>query len=253
MRSGAEPPRPADVARDAARELARQARPLGAFDPTRYFRGDQPVRFHGVTSGTVRDLARTIDSLYGGAWGLAGAMEFANALIVSEYLDEKGLGIELVARHRREFAPKQLAAWKGWLADNHANNWATTDTICGSLIGPLLVTYPKLAPKVAKWAGHRNMWVRRASAVALIRPVARGEQLDLAYAAAARLHADDRDLIQKAVGWMLREAGKVDPRRLERYLRDNGPSIPRTTVRYAIERFAERKRTVLLRDTKRPA
>ena len=48
---------------------------------------------------------------------------------------------------------------------------------------------------------------------------------------------------------MLREAGKLDARRLERYLRKNGPSIPRTTVRYAIERFSERERRALLEAT----
>ena len=59
------------------------------------------------------------------------------------------------------------------------------------------------------------------------------------YAIARRLHADREDLIQKAVGWALREAGKTDMPRLERYLRANGAAIPRTTLRYAIERFPE--------------
>jgi 3-methyladenine DNA glycosylase AlkD len=70
--------------------------------------------------------------------------------------------------------------------------------------------------------------------------------LDLAYEVAAELHADREDLIQKAVGWMLREAGKTDSVRLERYLLANGSSIPRTTLRYAIERFAEAKRRSIL-------
>ena len=64
------------------------------------------------------------------------------------------------------------------------------------------------------------------------------------------LHDDDEDLIQKAVGWMLREAGKADQPRLERYLRANGPSIPRTTLRYAIERFPDGKRRALLAATR---
>jgi hypothetical protein len=71
-----------------------------------------------------------------------------------------------------------------------------------------------------------------------------------AYGVAKALHRDPHDLIQKAVGWMLREAGKSDPARLERYLNANGPRIPRTTVRYAIERFAPAKRLRLLRLTR---
>ncbi len=64
------------------------------------------------------------------------------------------------------------------------------------------------------------------------------------------LHPDPADLIQKAVGWLLREAGKADAGRLERYLRANGPKIPRTTVRYAIERFPSAKRRELLGATR---
>jgi 3-methyladenine DNA glycosylase AlkD len=95
------------------------------------------------------------------------------------------------------------------------------------------------------------MWVRRASIVGLIPLARRGDSLDLVYEIARRLHADREDLIQKAVGWALREAGKTDIARLERYLRANGASIPRTTLRYAIERFPETRRRALLIATKR--
>ena len=74
--------------------------------------------------------------------------------------------------------------------------------------------------------------------------------LDVAYEIAQTLHTDTEDLIQKAVGWALREAGKVDAQRLELYLRAAGPSIPRTTVRYAIERFSIVKRQSLLKATR---
>jgi 3-methyladenine DNA glycosylase AlkD len=67
---------------------------------------------------------------------------------------------------------------------------------------------------------------------------------------ARQLHPDSEDLIQKAVGWTLREAGKTDMDRLERYLIRHGARIPRTTVRYAIERFPPEKRRSLLVATK---
>ena len=54
----------------------------------------------------------------------------------------------MVARYRREFTPRLLPAWKRWLARNHSANWATTDAICGLLIGPLLAAHPELAPQV---------------------------------------------------------------------------------------------------------
>ena len=80
--------------------------------------------------------------------------------------------------------------------------------------------------------------------------VRRGTALDDAYETARRLQSDGEDLIQKAVGWMLREAGKADPVRLERFLRREGRRTPRTTLRYAIERFPPVKRRELLASTR---
>jgi 3-methyladenine DNA glycosylase AlkD len=114
----------------------------------------------------------------------------------------------------------------------------------------LIVAHPELDRRLGAWSRHRNMWVRRASIVGLIPRARRGDSLELVYETAERLHPDREDLIQKAVGWALREAGKTDPARLERYLRANGRAIPRTTLRYAIERFPEAKRRGLLIDTR---
>ena len=57
--------------------------------------------------------------------------------------------------------------------------------------------------------------------------------------------------MHKAVGWLLREAGRTDRPRLEKWLRAKGPRLPRTTLRYAIEHFPEPERQALLRDTRR--
>jgi 3-methyladenine DNA glycosylase AlkD len=239
------------VARSAKRALAQLARPTGDFDASRYFRGKVDLGFYNVGTDAMRALARSIHLVHRDQWSVDEAIAFADALITDRYLEVKSVGIELVAQYRRDFTPRLLAVWKSWLAGNHSANWATTDAICGSLIGPLLLQYPALTDRMRAWSRDRNMWVRRASAVSLIPSVRRGKALDLAYATARRLHADNQDLIQKAVGWLLREAGKTDMQRLERYLRANGASIPRTTLRYAIERFPPRTRLDLLARTRK--
>jgi 3-methyladenine DNA glycosylase AlkD len=239
------------AARDARRALARMARPAGEFDASRYFRGGGDLGFYNVGTAPMRALARSIHAAHRDDWSIEEAMAFADALIVDRHLEVKSVGIEVVARYRRAFVPRLLPRWKRWLAEDHSANWATTDAICGLLIGPLLVAHPSLAARMRSWARHRsNLWVRRAAIVGLI-PLARnGEALDILYEVAARLHPDTEDLIHKAVGWALREAGKADATRLERHLRGNGPSIPRTTVRYAIERFDERTRRALMEATR---
>lgn len=243
---------PADVDRAAAgavRALKRLGRPAGNFDASRYFRGAGDLGFYNVGTAAMRALARSVDAAHPD-WSVHDAMWFAERLIVDRYLETKSVGIEVVARHRRDFTAALLPRWKRWLAGNHSANWATTDAMCGLLIGPALVRFPERATLMRDWSKHRNMWVRRASIVSLIPLARRGVALDLLYEIAARLHADGEDLIQKAVGWALREAGKSDAARLERYLRANGPSIPRTTLRYAIERFPPRTRAALLEETR---
>ncbi len=226
------------------------ARPAGEFDASRYFRGTKHLGFYNVGTSRLRALATAIYHEHKDAWTVDDALAFADTLVVDRYLDVKAVGIEVMARHRKAFAPRLLPAWKRWLANDHSDNWATTDSICGSLIGPLLLAQPALVRTVAGWCTHRNMWVRRASAVSLIPSARQGLALDETYRVATALHRDSEDLIQKAVGWMLREAGKADRSRLERYLRKHGPLIPRTTLRYAIERFPTAKRRELLSVTR---
>ena len=242
---------PVRAAREAKRALARMARPAGDFDSSRYFRGPGDLGFYNVGTAAMRELARSIHAQHKDSWSIDEAMAFAGALIEDRYLEAKSVGIEVVARYRRDFTPRLLPAWKRWLAHNHSANWATTDAMCGVLIGPLLLQQPALGARMRIWARDRNMWVRRASIVGLIQRARRGESLDLVYEIARRLHGDQEDLIQKAVGWALREAGKTDMVRLEHYLRANGAAIPRTTLRYAIERFPYRKRQALLIGTRK--
>jgi 3-methyladenine DNA glycosylase AlkD len=226
------------------------ARPAGTFDAARYFRGDHGLRFYNVGMKTVRSMAREIYVNNRADWTVEDAMHFADGLMRDPFLETKSIAIEVVARFRRSFTPRLLPAWKRWLAGNLSANWATTDAMCGLLIGPLLASHEPLLPVMRTWSHHRNMWVRRASAVALLPAIRRGLALDVAYDVAKALHSDSEDLIQKAVGWVLREAGKEDTGRLERYLRANGSAIPRTTIRYAIERFPTRKRKDLLAITR---
>jgi 3-methyladenine DNA glycosylase AlkD len=240
-------PAKARVAAAAARRaLAGMAQPSGDFDSSRYFRGPVDLGFYNVGTPAMRALARSIHRQHAGDWSIDEAMAVADILITDRHLEAKAVGIEIVARYRRDFTPALLARWKRWLAGNHASNWSTTDAICGALIGPLVLQHPELGARLRVWARDRNMWVRRASIVGLIPRARRGESLDLVYEIAKRLHGDTEDLIQKAVGWALREAGKTDLPRLERYLRANGRTIPRTTLRYAIERFPPARRKQIL-------
>jgi 3-methyladenine DNA glycosylase AlkD len=99
-------------------------------------------------------------------------------------------------------------------------------------------------------ASSPNRWVRRASLVSLLKLARRPEHRNAVYAMAVRHFASDDDLVQKATGWLLREVGKADMRALAAFLRAHGPRIPRTALRYAIERFPAATRRSLLVSTR---
>ncbi len=241
------------AAKLAVAELASQARPAGAFDPSRYFRTSEPIVFLNVRTPVVRALGRTLAREHRQEWVVDDALAFADLLIRDERFEVKGVAIETLACFRRRFTPRHLPVWKRWLAQNHAANWATTDSMCGSLISPLLLAHPELVVTVRGWTAHRNLWVRRAAAVSFVRLAARGLSLDAAYEVASALLADEHDLIHKATGWLLREAGRTDRPRLERYLLERGRDVPRTAVRYAIEHIPPARRRELLLATRAAA
>jgi len=119
------------------------------FDASRYFRGAGDLGFYNVGTSAMRGLAKAIHAEHRDVWTLDDAIAFADGLIEDRYLEVKSIGIEVLARYRRDFTPRLLPIWKRWLAANHSANWATTDAVCGALIGPLIVKHPELAPSCA--------------------------------------------------------------------------------------------------------
>ena len=93
----------------------------------------------------MRAMAKSIYRAHRDVWSVDDALAFADALIVDRHLEVKGLGIEVMACYRSSFVPRLLPRWKRWLARGYSSNWATTDALCGSLIGQLLVRYPGAA------------------------------------------------------------------------------------------------------------
>src|SRR5215475_3372285 len=245
-----EAPSPDQLARQAERELKAAANVRVARRAKFYFKPGEEVWVFGVATPGQRRIAGDLFRRVRGVWGITEAVEFCDLLIKRREMELKNAGIFLLARYQKFFDKNLLRNVESWLANGHCANWAATDALCGEVLGPLIRQHPALTTKLKIWTGKRNLWLRRASAVGIIHSARRGERLDDAYAIAESLFKYPEDLIHKATGWMLREAGKPDPARLEGFLLEHGPKIPRTTLRYAIERFPPEKRKALLEETK---
>jgi 3-methyladenine DNA glycosylase AlkD len=239
---------PHQIAALALKRLKEKSDPVRAEGAQRYFKED--FRCWGLTAPQLRELASEVYEIIKEVWSVEEAVEFCQILLPNPYHEAKAMGILVLERYRRQFPRSLFFKIRSWLDKNYLNNWAAVDGLCPTSVGALLEKYPGLKMKIKTWSGSPNRWVRRASIVSFLKLTRKPGYLDAIYEMAESHFKDSDDLIQKANGWLLREAGKADLSRLERFLLDKGPAIPRTTLRYAIERFDDKKRIALLQATK---
>ena len=239
---------PSDVAREIRKALSAKADPVRACGAERYFK--ETVKCYGVAAPEIHALVSDLCARVRDDWTADDAIALCDILFADPELEAKAAAALILSRFKKTFPPELFAKAKEWLASDRLANWASVDVFCTDSMGAFLEARPAFVEKIKTWARHPNRWVKRAALVSFIKLARKAEFLPAVYAVSASVFNVDDDLIHKANGWLLREAGKADPARLERFLLANGPSMPRTTVRYAIERFPEAKRNALLAQTR---
>jgi 3-methyladenine DNA glycosylase AlkD len=128
----------------------------------------------------------------------------------------------------------------------HVNNWDLVDASAREIVGGYLADKDRSI--LDRLALSEQLWERRISIIATHHFITRGDFADT-FRIAETLLADRHDLIHKAVGWMLREVGKRDQAVLEAFLKRHHRGMPRTMLRYAIERFSSEVRRAYLEGT----
>ncbi|SMM99134.1 probable DNA alkylation repair enzyme [uncultured Candidatus Thioglobus sp.] len=124
---------------------------------------------------------------------------------------------------------------------NTVNNWDLVDTTTPQIIGDYLFQHQHKLPLLFDFSASKNLWERRIAIVATWTFIKQGK-LDTTLEISKLLLNDKQDLIHKAVGWMLREVYKKDNKVCKDFLRENYAQLPRTTLRYAIERMEKTER-----------
>lgn len=243
-------PAPAALAKEVARLLAAEADPAGARQFLSYFKPHEQVRVFGVKSARVREILDDAYERVRGGWALRDAVAFTELCVKRREMEIRGVGTAMLGKFAPVYEAGLLDRIQRWLAAGWLDNWASVDSMAGNVVSPLLERFPERVKDLAGWSASSSLWVRRMSIVPLVPFARHGKYLDHCYRTVGALLGDREDLMHKAMGWLLREAGKTDPARLEAFLLRHRSAVPRTTLRYAIERFPAARRKALLEATR---
>jgi len=170
-------------------------------------------------------------------------------LIQSKYHEERFLGLIILVNKYSKTKDKKTKnqLYKIYISSfKYINNWDLVDVTCPHVIGKHLIDKDRSV--LYKWAKSDDLWTKRIAIVSTFSFI-RQNDLEDTFKIAEILLQDKHDLIHKAVGWMLREAGKRDLEKEEIFLKKYYRDMPRTMLRYAIEKFPESKRQAYLKGT----
>lgn len=226
--------------RKAVRDLAdpKRAAVLQGFFKTgrgEYGEGD---RFAGLTVPQVRLLVRRFHPA---------EFRLISGLLRSPVHEDRLLALLLlVERYRRGTPADRDRAFDLYVRSfRWINNWDLVDASAPYIVGSHVVR-----KQLLRWARSSHLWTRRIAMLSTFARLRAGRFGDT-LAVAAVLLSDKEDLLHKATGWMLREVGKRDRASLETFLRRHSRKMPRTMLRYAIERLPPSRRKAWLAGTAR--
>lgn len=199
-----------------------------------YGEGD---RFLGVTVPNIRVIAKLHKDI---------SLDEIRDLMLSEWHEVRLCALLIMV----EKSKKKDEALRQQLFDlylsqtDRINNWDLVDLSCRFIVGEYLLD--KSRDILYQLAQSSLLWDNRIAIVSTYAFIRKG-QLEDTYALSDLMMQHPHDLMHKAIGWMLREAGKRDANRLYNYVMSHRADMPRTMLRYAIEKFSPAERSILMK------
>ncbi len=202
--------------------------------PGEYAEGD---KFLGVVVPSIRQVAKD---------NRDASLEQVGALLRSPWHEERLLALIIMTLQYPRASPGYRTKLFDLYLDNtrFINNWDLVDLSAPHLVGEHLRERSRRL--LYRLCRSSSLWERRISIVSTFCFIRRGD-FDDTLALSRELCQDKEDLIHKAVGWMLREVGKRDKKRLEEFLSLHAARLPRTSLRYCLERFPPQERARWMR------
>jgi 3-methyladenine DNA glycosylase AlkD len=206
----------------------------------RFFK--EEIQSRGWYTRDERKLAARFRRALLNGCGLDYMVQVADNLFQGDVLEEKAMAVYLVEKSVAEFGDREFKLFESWL--DRISSWADHDALVSYLIANMIVAEPRRAARVFKWAKSPDRWHRRAACVALHRGTRRQMFFDEITRLTELLLSEKDDMVQKGLGWLLRETVKYNREPAVPFIMRIRERLPRLVLRTACETLpvAERRR-----------
>jgi 3-methyladenine DNA glycosylase AlkD len=210
----------------------------------------EEIKSHGwYTAALRREAVRLRRSMLKES-GLNFVVGLADKLFSGRVLEERVFAVLLLEKLTQHFGDAEFDLFESWL--DRIRSWADHDALAHYLIAPMVAADPARVKTVFRWAKSPDRWHRRAACVALIQGTRRKMFFPDILQLSGMLLRDQDDMVQKGLGWLLRETAKADPTRTVPYLMGIRDRAPRLVLRTACETLPRKTRMQILRAGTRP-
>lgn len=193
----------------------------------------EEITSHGWYTAALRKAAVQCRRNIVREQGMDFVVQVADKLFSGRNLEEKVFAVFLLEKQTKNFGSREFQLFASWL--DRVSSWADHDALVHDLLAPMVAADPARCREVFRWAKSPNRWRRRAACVALIRGEREQKFFSQIVQLSNQLLKEEEDMVQKGLGWLLRETAKADPKRTVPYLMKIRRKAPRLVLRTACE------------------
>ncbi len=193
----------------------------------------EEIKSHGWYTANLRRATRGFRREIRKEYGFDFLLQVADELFSGAVLEEKVTAVFLLEKLDAEFGDGEFRMFESWL--DRISSWADHDGLVHYLIAPMVAAKPARVRAVFRWAKSPDRWHRRAACVALIQGTRQKKFFREITKLSDALLDDEDDMVQKGLGWLLRETAKYDAKRTVPYLMKIRGRAPRLVLRSACE------------------
>jgi len=205
---------------------------------SRFYKVGEVAKGYGVKMAEVHKIAKvTLRQIKGYPKSII--FELCEELWKSGYLEEVAIACKWSESYFKEFKPADFAIFERWLS-NYVTSWADCDMLCRQPVVLFVVMYPDYIANLKEWAKSPNRWMRRGAAVTMTIPAHKGLFLNGVFEIADILLPDKDEMVQKGLGWMLKEASEaseIHRKVVFDYVMRNKSAMSHMALRYAIDKM----------------